>query len=402
MTKAKNKSEVSYPGTLEHWQRLMDDAHAPLREAAAAIDARQPSEVQRLRRDWPVELVRVAIELAEARRRAAKKFGPEMAARLVCDVAGVEQASSLQVARYKAARFLARAHGPERIIDLCCGIGGDAMELAKIAPVLAVDKSDVRAWMAGVNASCGTLVADAEAVDVEGAAVHIDPSRRTGPGRRVWKYEDYQPGPAYLERLLRSGAEVCIKLGPGVELESLPFPNEVECEMISEDGNLVQALMWRGRVAIAAGERRATMLREGEYIESFAGMPGEPVEYAALGHYVYTIDPSIERAGLLGAFCINMGVGALHPKVGLLTDEKYIERPWLRAFEVQAFMPWRVDRVRRWLGAHGAGIVEVKTRGRVIDPDVVQRQLRGVGEEPYTVFVLRMGKTVSALVCRRL
>lgn len=404
MTKARNQSEVNCPGTLEQWQTLLDDRHADLREAAATINPREPAAVERLRSHWPMELVRLAIELADARRSAVKKFGEEIAARLVCDVTGIEQASSLLVARYKAERFAEQK--PAQIVDLCCGIGGDAMALKVFAPVTAVDQNDVRAWMTGCNANCETVVASAEVFDIsncKGTAVHIDPDRRTGtPGqrRRVQRFEEYQPGPAFLEELVASGMDVCMKLGPGVDFESLPQSEDIDIEVISEGGALVQALLWSGGLVRNAGLRTATLLEEDRKV-SFTGAADEPIDIAPMGAFVFTIDAAIERLELLGAFLEETGLGAVHPKVGLLTADECINNPWLTAFAVEAFMPWRIAKVRNWLREHGSGIVEVKTRGRVVDPDVVQRQLRGNGDVPFTVFVLRMDKSVHAIICRR-
>jgi len=50
----------------------------------------------------------------------------------------------------------------------------------------------------------------------------------------------------------------------------------------------------------------------------------------------------------------------------------------------------------------GAGVVEVKTRGGAVDPDRAQRRLRGPGETPFTVFVLRWDRQIIAMVTRRL
>ena len=47
---------------------------------------------------------------------------------------GLEQATAEPVARHKARRFAG-----ELVVDLCCGIGGDALALAEHSRVLAVD-----------------------------------------------------------------------------------------------------------------------------------------------------------------------------------------------------------------------------------------------------------------------
>ena len=70
-------------------------------------------------------------------------------------------------------------------------------------------------------------------------------------------------------------------------------------------------------------------------------------------------------------------------------------------YEVLAQLPWRPRKVKAWLQANDGGIVQVKTRGKAIDTDAVQRQLRGNGAEPYTVFGLRLGTPRIAIIARR-
>ena len=91
-----------------------------------------------------------------------------------------------------------------------------------------------------------------------------------------------------------------------------------------------------------------------------------------------------------------------HPKLGLLTGPEPVDSPWLRAFELIERIPWREDRVQRWLTEHDAGTVEVKTRGKAVAPDVVQPRLTGTGTQAYVLFVLRWGKQIDALIARRL
>jgi hypothetical protein len=95
------------------------------------------------------------------------------------------------------------------------------------------------------------------------------------------------------------------------------------------------------------------------------------------------------------------GLVEIHPGLGLLGGDAKVQTPWLRGFEVLDVLPWREGKVRQTLRAMDAGIVEVKTRGRAVDPDHTQQSLRGRGHRPLTVFVLRLGKVVKAVVtCR--
>ena len=121
--------------TLDAWHQLHSPRTRDLLLAVEAIETPGPSELGRLRREWPAPVVSAALELSRARRKARAKF--EHASELWCDVPGVEQASSEQVAGWKAGRF--REAGAESVLDLCCGIGGDTRSLAAVAAVHAID-----------------------------------------------------------------------------------------------------------------------------------------------------------------------------------------------------------------------------------------------------------------------
>ena len=102
-----------------------------------------------------------------------------------------------------------------------------------------------------------------------------------------------------------------------------------------------------------------------------------------------------------GAEVIGEPWACVHPKSGLLTAANLVTSPWLTPFELIEQMPWRAPRVKQWLSDHDAGLVEIKTRGKAVDPDQVQRQLRGKGSTSFTVFIIRFDRKVNALITRR-
>lgn len=398
--------------TFEPWRTLAGKVGRSLLEEAAAMeDLRDPAAVARLRKlaeartpdaADPAELVRAAIEITRARHKAAAKF--DQPHRLIADPPGIEQATSADVAIYKARRF-AEA-GIETVADLCCGIGGDAIGLAAsgLTPLL-IDRAPAKAWMARYNVEvmagrrCPAAAADVTELDLHGIAFHLDPARRSTKGRAL-RFADYEPGPALVETLVQRGLDGAIKLSPAIDLTALP-PGEVE--IINRGGTLVQAVLWTGR--LARHERSATRLdSSNDTVHTLGGPPDAPGSIPVTEHiarYVMAIDPAVERAGLVGLLCDRLGASAVHPALGLLSADDPIDSPWLTPFELIERMPWRSKRVKAWLKAHDGGIVEVKTRGKAVDPDRAQKQLRGSGATRYTVFVLRFGKRAEAWITRR-
>ncbi len=386
---------------IETWTRLLAPEADRLRAMAQEADPADVGAVARLRKKHDASIVHAALHLAEAWRKLERKWaGPPGASELVADPEGAEMASGSLAAQHKATRF-AGAHPGERVWDLCCGIGADAIALARAGmDVVAVDRDPLRAWMAGRNAGCAVRTDDVESLlDEEPIGLfHLDPSRRDETGRRI-RYADLTPGPAFIERLCdgRTGA---VKLPPGIDPGEAP---EGELEYISERGRMTQAVLWTGDLASSAV--RATMLRVGEPAASIAGEPDgdhacpwAEVEDSA---WVHAADPCAERAGLLHELCAQTGLGLAHPGTGLLCGDAPSDHPMLTPFRVRAVMPWRREKVRDWLRGHDGGLVEIKTRGKAADTDAEQKSLRGDGATAFTVFVLRFGQAVRAIVCER-
>jgi len=372
---------------MDPWAWTDTSSGCALLAAAADLADPTPAAVARLRRLGDADLVRRAIELADARRRAAGRLAD--AEHLLLDRAGAEMATSTDIARWKARRFV--EFGARRVLDLCAGIGGDAigLALAGIEPIL-VDRDRVRLIAARRNVALvlghppPALLADVATLPFSLLPFHLDPDRRAG-GKRTWRYEELVPGPETIEELAASGAPGAVKLGPGVDLETLPTG---EVEIIQRGGGLAQAVLWLG--PLARGARRATRV---DVAESFAAAP-LPLPLAAggpVGPYLHEVAPAIERAGLLGALARAHGLVAPHEHAGLLAGREPVRNPWLSPGRVLAEVPGRIDTVRRWLAERGSPRTIVRVRGGD-DASDWERALRGEGEPALTVHVTRRGR----------
>jgi len=391
---------------IELWRRLIEPSSLGLLEAAAAGDIRNISWLQGLRDKWGGDLASVALELLEARRRAAAIFPASRD--LVADIAGVEQATSMLTASHKARRFERLA--PGRINDLCCGIGGDALALASVASTRTFDVDPLRVWMCGENLRRSGFAVDGQCKDVEtldldGEIIHIDPSRREsdhqgrGQGRRAWGYSDYRPAPEFIRDLLERNPDSAVKLGPGIDVRDLPELDRMEVEFIQESGRLVQAVLWSGRLAENPGLHTASLLPQGEQV---SGVPGSPSldPDRGLDRWIAVPALSLERSGLAGGAGEEYGLGEIAPGLGLLTGSARAPGPWFTSYEILESMPWRPRKVAAWLAGRDAGVVDVKTRGGAVDPEQARKALRGKGESRFVVFVLRLGRKVVAAISR--
>lgn len=394
--------------TLDLCRRLREPAAEPLLEQVAEIDPADVSAIARLRRRFTREEVAAAIELVDARRRGRSKFGA-WADRMLLDRIGVEQATGLAVARVKANRLAEGFGHPTAVWDLCCGVGGDAIALAEQSfAVTAVERDEVKLFMARHNVQQTTgrdiaaIAGDVEDTDLPSdAAVHLDPDRRAG-GRRRFRFADYEPGPGFIDTLARRSTPTAVKLAPGIDPGEMP---EGEIQWLSDAGRLVQAVLWTGPEQPG---HRATRIRPAgtplavPHTDELIGPPAAPPLADDVSRYFFEADPAAERAELHHVLCERHGLAEAHAGLGLLTGDAAIDSPWLTGFEVLARMPWREKRVKAALRERNAGIVEVKTRDRAVDPDRVQKAMRGSGDESCTLFVLRLGQRIEAWITQRI
>jgi hypothetical protein len=426
---------------LSIWQELARPERAAFIALAESIDPREASQVAKLRRavgevqcegqregDGDAKFVAAlasaalasaAFELVEGRRRAARKFGPEVATRLWCDVAGIEQASGMAVARWKARRMVESLGPSAAIFDICSGIGGDAMALAEAGlSVEAIDLDPRRAWMTAHNARCVTRVADAEAIDLAGVALHADPARRDeSAGRRSWNLDDHQPGRAWIERALKLAHAAAIKFSPGVDRAAFgPLNRGLAWEWIAEENRLVQAVAWSGAFARAdgeAGHTRATLLAEKSHIivsHTIAGIPDDAREdrlrvAEAITHGRFISEPiaAIERAELLTeAAGANDAAQEIARGLGLVVSHAPLATPWFESFEIIDECAAREDAVLATLKRHALVARSVRVRGRAADADLFTRALSARPDGQAVVFLFREGKRARGLIARAL
>jgi SAM-dependent methyltransferase len=416
---------------------LTGDGQALLAEAMASdlSEAAQLRELTRLRRCSTPDRAAAAYEIALLRRRAAAKFS--CAASMYFTREALEQASGETIATYRVERY--RPYGA--VADLACGIGGDALALARVAQVTAVDRDPLRLAMAAANArACGVAerVTFAEA-DLEQApppdaeAIFFDPARRSG-GRRVFALKDYRPPVGLVRRWLNSIPAIGVKVAPGVadeELAALGDPSSGsgqrhEVEFISVDGELKEAVLWFG--PFAAPGRRATVLvnderRKGTIYRAptnderpTAGDMMHHVsritrQYSMLNAhysipplpppagYLYEPDPAIIRAHLVTVLAEQIGAAQLDREIAYLTAERAVATPFARCWRVIEWLPFGLKRLRARLRALDAGAVTVKKRGSPLDTDTLARRLSSDGTRPLVVVLTKVSGQPAALIC---
>ena len=355
------------------------------------------AQIAAMRKHLSTEQVRAVSQAMHARAKGAKKLDASFAARMISDLPGIEMASSANSSVHKAKRFASVLGQGAQIADLCCGIGGDSWGLgqAGLNPI-GVDSCEHRAWAyqhnTGFGAICGDALGDCP-TDIAG--FHLDPARRNIQGKRTLNIEDFEPGPKVWDQLLEKHPAGAIKLNPGINAYDLPLG---EVEILSEPGGLTQTVLWTGQLA-GEHERRATKLSADGSVCTIAGNPQRPEDTNPIDTYLGTLDPCLERADLVDAFLAQTRTLLVHPGTAMVTSQQAFEHPMVRWYKVIEVMGWNRKRVKAALRSLDAGIVEVRTRAGVVNPDVEQKYLRNKGHNnQISILVYRIGGRVCAVI----
>ncbi|MEX2142333.1 MAG: hypothetical protein WD894_23895 [Pirellulales bacterium] len=410
---------------------LTSPAAAPWLEMAIHETGGPLALATRLRKDLSPARARLVVEQANLRQRAAEKFS--FPGRMFFTPRALEQATDDVVARYKAARF----PKAKPVADLCCGIGGDLIALARRGPVTGVERDGVVARVAEANLRTATAglalswkdgrdeanrvaIADVASFSLAGfAAWHLDPDRRPA-GRRTTRVELHEPGPEVIARLLGDCPNAALKLAPAAVLNDSCFDNshdsrfripwhEAELEWISRKRQCRQLVAWFGSLRKTPRQHRATLLAsdlstsdEGLVPASFVGLPGTAPRVAPqIGRYVLEPDPAVLAADLTGALAASHGLQAVAADVAYLTaDKPHISR-LLAAFEVLEVMPYQPKALKSWLRSRCIGRLEVKKRGVEFDPQRVQAALQVSGDNEATLLLCRIRGKTTAILARR-
>ncbi len=415
--------------------RHLDEGADELR-AAADLARAIPEPAQRA----------AALTAAVARRRARERW-PEADALLFTREA-LEQASDPVVSRHRAGRLLADAPPGSPVFDLCAGVGGDTIALARAAAgrdvqVTAVERDPARLMLLSHNVEVAGVAVTVRAADVltldlpPEALIHADPARRRGE-RRLRRLDEYVPSVPALLAAHPGAARWALAVAPGVALDDPLLPADVEVEYIQRGASLLEATLWRGvrpggtdeasaSEAAVPGDPRpddadraaadrphpaptasATLLPAGHHLAA-REVPTDRLRLAAgpIGHHLVEVAPAAVRARRHDALGEAIGARRVARIRALLTtDVLPPDSPWYRSRPVVAVLPGRTRAVKRWLEHEGrdplerAGAVEIVLHGVDTDPTRVWRELGRPPRGPSGLrleFIRRDEDTITAV-----
>lgn len=386
----------------ESFRELLAPAGQRLLKQAVAL---QPTEatflthLAALRKYQTPALAQAALETALLRIKAREKFADADAMYFTRE--SLEQSTSDAVARHRARRFAPFG----AVADLCCGVGADALALARAGlTVDAIDLDPLRIAMCDANAAAlglqdrvRAVVGDALAVPLPDArAAFADPNRRAD-GRRFLSPEDYTPSLSAIRGRFRADFPLAVKVAPGVAKSDLPA--DAEAEFVSLRGELKECLLWFG--AFRGSARCATVLPSGESLAGDAEA-GSVALAERVGPVLYDPDPAVTRAGLVYRLAERLGAEGTDFEVQLLTSAEHVATPFATAFRVEHAIPFHAKHLRDYLRERQVGRVTLVKRGSPADADEVLKGLKLKGPNHRTVLLTRVGGVHTAVVCERL
>ncbi|MFH1234258.1 MAG: methyltransferase domain-containing protein [Candidatus Diapherotrites archaeon] len=249
--------------------------------------------------------------LAELRALAEKKFS-KAAGMFFPSRSSVEQATPEAISLYRAQRLNGYV-----AVDLCCGIGMDAIALAKNCRkvfaaeidknILECAKKNAKAYgvenIEFINSNCFGLGLKSLNADIAFA----DPSRRTAQGKRVSALDETEPDAKKLAFFIeKSGIKKsCIEVSRELSVRELPF--DCEREYVSLAGELNCASLYFG--ALKKCERSAVALPSGERIESGSLEPRPFPELPSPKRFLFELGECVVKAGLQAELLEKLGAG---------------------------------------------------------------------------------------------
>ncbi len=383
---------------------LLTDTGQQLLAVAARADLREQAqlrELERLRQLASPAQAAAAYEVTVQRHRARTKFAH--ADRLYFTRDALEQASHQRVAAHRARRYA----GYARVADLCCGAGGDALALAQLTSVAAVDLDPLRLALAQANAAAtgssarmsfhqlDLLHAPPPAAD----AIFFDPGRRSG-ARRIFDASAYQPPLATVQRWRDATALLGVKVAPGIMPDDYAALTPDEVEFVSLDGDLREATLWFG--TDGAVRRRATVLAGETAVATLTLAHGALLPASRLSEplqYLYEPDGTILRTGLVTLLAEQLDAAQFDTTIAYLTSDVAQTTPLARRWTIREWLPFSLKRLRARVRSYNPGPVAVKKRGSPLDTDALAHQLSGKGDQPLTVVLTQLRGRPIAIIC---
>ncbi len=287
----------------------------------------------------------------------------------------MEQASSEATARYKASLM---PEGKTRLVDLTGGLGVDFSFLSPhfSEAVYVEQNKDLCAVAAHnfevlelKNAAIKNTTGEAFLKEITNIdLIYLDPSRRDGAGRKVFRIEDCSPDVAQIKSLLleKSGLTV-IKYSPMLDIslaiKTLQYVQEVHVVSVENECKELLFLLSKNTHECVY---HAVNLKKNAEAESFSFSPeqeqhAESVLTSEIGKYLYEPNTSILKAGAFNVVSSAFLVKKLHKNSHLYTSDNLVADFPGRIFEVQQVFSPNKNNIRQFISETKKANISVRS-----------------------------------------
>lgn len=349
----------------------------PLKIANALQNSRTPQE-----RIWITEWASLASKTYEKLRNPAP---------LLCDRLALEQSTAHDLSSWKAALWPRGS----RILDLCCGMGGDSFWIPPDTEIRGIDLDPLRCAMYRTNTAIFGRPREACCENALSPSLHadffqIDPARRASLQGNQRRIADLTPNWPEIQSILPRFQGALLKLPPGFPIDELP--KNTSLTYAGSQNDCRECLVGFGALAPEPGKVRALCLPDGlefsahhETIESLRLPVGD------LGKFLCEPNPTLVRSHLFPAFAQPLGLWQIDSRIAYLTgDTLPAVTPWLNSFRVIDSCPLGTERVRTMLKFHGMKPITLKKRGVEVEPAEELRRFKAETGYPGVLFYTRV------------
>ena len=386
-----------------------------IKQAAAYDDAF--AAVTNLRKQNPdiaPDLISQAITQAKLRSSLLARWKTDVS-RFLLTQDGIHQATRPAVANWRAELIVREFGTGARVLDLTCGLGFDALAMAKAGlNVRAIELDPITVDCARHNLLGTDAIVDqgdATRMQISGAdVIFIDPMRRDpngarsidGATARISNPDNWSPSWSFIEELAEQHKVIC-KVAPGISDEYLGTWNT---SWVSHDGDLVEAMAVSG----GSGKKQAVVLGQSQVLV-IEGVG--PARVSSVGRFLVVPDSAITRADAIDALAEKVCGGLVNEHIGWITTDSQQEISNLLAskpkladvFEIVATTKAVTKSISQAIRDIPASAVTIMTRGIQIDVEQMRKQVapKLTKSAPELVVALyRDDSGNKGLICRRI
>jgi len=343
------------------------------------------------------------------RAKASNKFS--RAESMLFTPEGLEQATPEPVARHIARKFA--KHAPEgSILDLTCGLGGNALALAEYRPVRALDSDPVILELARHNSAVYEVEnrISFQQADIQreplppGAAFFLDPARAgERPSKTRSLFNTEPPLDSVLPYLLEHIPHGGVKISPAFDYAELDhLPESPEVELIGYGKHNAVAMLRFG--CFAHYPRSATVLTADgtSYHLSADSSPSLP-SLSDPHPFLFEPHPALRKAHLISETAERFGFSQIDAHLSFLTASHLPENTALfRIFRVHEVKQFSWPGVRDLLSSYNLSRGEIMTRAFPYAPEDIRSHLKLAEGNSYTLLFTTLQDTLVCLLLERL